>query len=463
MTIGAIFTLIYTTQDLVTLRHLTLILCIALLGCHDDSAPKSKSRNQNDVPRYDQIKISDIDFKGFTANEKQRKKNICQSVYQQAWVANKVSAGMLIAQHGEIIYENYLGMADKSKNKKLTAETPLHIASTSKVMTALAMLKLVEAQKIGLDDTVGSVLRSFPYEGVTLRHLLSHRSGLPNYLYFAGDKKYWEDPEKPLYNKDVLQIMIDKKPDKASAPGTHFSYNNTNYVLIALIIERLTRMPYPQAMEYILFEPLGMSHTYVSRWPQDTSRNSVSYYHNGNPWPYDILDATYGDKNIYSTPRDMYKLDCAMYAPGFLDSALKAQATQGYSYESKGIKNYGLGIRMMEFDDGGKFLYHNGWWHGNNSVYLRDYKHEAVIIAFGNLYTRSVYAPFSLVTMFGNYQLPVDSSVLREQDSIRRMQQLQDSIDQAQSQAKNKQNKKSDTIIDLSAKRKKKGHDHRPL
>ncbi len=339
---------------------------------------------------------------------------------------------MLVAQHGQIIYENYTGYADREKKIPLTAETPLHIASTSKVMTAVAVLKLIEKTKLSLDDSLQMYFPDLPYQSITIRDLLDHRSGLPNYLYFMEDKGFCEDQEKMLTNADVLRVMIEKAPPISSPPGKHFSYCNTNFIMLALLIEKITGMSYPRAMDYMVFRPLGMKNTYVFQWPEDTARSAGSYYFNGRPWKRTHLDGTYGDKNIYSTPRDMYRLDRAMYSDKFLPEELKKEASTGYSYESKGVKNYGLGIRMMEYDNGGKFLYHNGWWHGSNSVYVRDFMHEACIVAFGNKYTRSVYAPFSLVTMFGNYTLPVDSSIIMKQDSIRRMQERQDSIDKAE-------------------------------
>ncbi len=409
-----------------------LLFVLTLYSCQQNSQQAHSEREQSGVPSYDSLDWSQqYTFGEFSAQDKKYKKSLCEKVFREAWQANNVSAGMLVAQHGQIIYENYTGMADKGRGVELSAETPLHIASTSKVMTALAVLKLVEKNKIGLEDSIQQYFPRFPYHGVTIRHLLSHRSGLPNYLYFMEDKNYCNDQEKMLKNNDVLQAMIENKPPATAAPGKHFSYNNTNFVLLALLIEKRTGMSFPRAMDHILFRPLGMHNTYVFQWPQDSSRAAKSYYFSGKAWKPKHLDGTYGDKNIYSTPRDMFRLDRAMYSDKFLPEALKKEASKGYSYESEGIKNYGLGIRMMEFDDGGKFLYHNGWWHGNNSVYVRDYHHEACIIAFGNKYTRSVYAPFSLVTMFGSYALPVDSSLIQKEDSIRLLQQRQDSVDHA--------------------------------
>ncbi len=78
---------------------------------------------------------------------------------------------------------------------------------------------------------------------------------------------------------------------------------------------------------------------------------------------FEFLDQVYGDKNIYSTPRDLLKFDIATYSDEFLSPEMKKEMFKGYSYETKGQRNYGLGIRMMEFETGQKYFFHNGWWH----------------------------------------------------------------------------------------------------
>src|SRR5690606_14280004 len=98
-----------------------------------------------------------------------------------------------------------------------------------------------------------------------------------------------------------------------------------------------------------------------------------------------------------------------LYADEFLPKKLKEKAWKGYSYEKPGVKNYGLGIRLMEWENGNKILYHNGLWHGNNSVYVRDFNHEATIIALGNRKNGIVYKTFRLVSLFGNYPFQISA------------------------------------------------------
>src|SRR5690606_32319829 len=219
----------------------------------------------------------------------------------------------------------YSGFSDIEKQIPLTAETPIHIASITKVLTGLAVLKLVEFDKIKLNHKVSKYLEGFPYDDVRIEDLLNHRSGLPNYLHLSDDKKYW-DNSKMMTNQDVLDILIQKKPEATGPAGKHFSYNNTNFVLLALIIEKVTGMSYPEAMKKMVFDPLGMKNTFVMEFEKDADRVSKSYYNNGRPWNYDHLDITHGDKNVYSTPRDLFKMDVAMYSDKFLPKKLKDKA-----------------------------------------------------------------------------------------------------------------------------------------
>ena len=107
---------------------------------------------------------------------------------------------------------------------------------------------------------------------------------------------------------------------------------------------------------------------------------SQSYKNNYLRLAFEYLDQVYADKNIYSTPRDLLQFDLALYSDKFLSAAMKAEMFKGYSYERKGTRNYGLGIRMLEFETGQQYFFHNGWWHGNTSSYVTLVKDSVTII-----------------------------------------------------------------------------------
>lgn len=407
------------------------VISLILINCKstNENAQPPHPDDKDSIPKFDSLNwAAEFQFEPVNLLDKVHKYRILDHFYKDFWMRTNVSGGFLVAQNGKILYEGYSGYSDIEKGTKLTAETPLHIASITKVMTGLAILKLAEHKKIKLNDKVGTYLKGFPYEDVTVEDLLNHRSGLPNYLHLSEDKKYW-DKSKMMTNEDVLQVLIDFKPEMHAKAGKKFAYNNTNYVLLALIIEKITGMSYAEAMDYMVFQPLGMSDTFVFEFEKHKDKVSKSYEYNGKEWAYDHLDATYGDKNIYSTPRDLLKMDIAMYADKFLPENLKEKAWKGYSYESRGVKNYGLGMRLMEWDNGSKILYHNGWWHGNNSTYVRDFENQATIIALGNRRNRTIYSAFRLVSLFGNYPFKAPLKVGPGiEDSLKSLQHKIDSV-----------------------------------
>jgi CubicO group peptidase (beta-lactamase class C family) len=339
--------------------------------------------------------------------EKRRLQYHIQDFYNKRFVPNKFSGSLLVAKNGHIIYEKYAGMSNYEQKQAITAETPLHIASMSKVLTATAILLLVDSKKIELDQKINTILTDFPYDDVTVRTLLNHRSGFRNYAYFTDKKAIW-DQKNTLHNSDLTSVITKNNILQEYRVNKHFSYCNTNYAYLALIIEKITEMSYREAMQKMIFEPLNMTNTYVYDLEKDRKTASQSYKGNWERYALNYLDDIYGDKNIYSTARDILKFDMATYNANFLNPELLAEVFKGYSYESKGTRNYGLGIRMYEWENGKKMFYHNGWWHGNTSVYLKLKDEKATIICISNKFTRATYKLKLLSSLFGDYPFKAD-------------------------------------------------------
>ena len=335
-------------------------------------------------------------------------KNTIDTFYNDNYVSNDFSGSFLVAQNGQIVYEKYRGMSNFEEKKAINKETPLHIASLSKVLTATAILLLIDSDKIKLDQKVNTILADFPYKEITVRMLLNHRTGLRNYSYFTDHKSNWEKG-KILKNSDLIPFINQNKIDLENKPNTHFSYCNTNFAFLALIIEKTTSLNYAEAMKMLIFKPLNMKNTFVFNFDKDQSSVSQSYKGLKTKYAFDYLDAIYGDKNIYSTPRDLLKFDMATYNPNYLNKKLLAEVYKGYSYESKGNRNYALGLRMFEWEDGKKMFYHNGWWHGNTAAYVKLKDEKATLICISNKYTRATYKIKLISSLFGNYPYELKS------------------------------------------------------
>jgi CubicO group peptidase (beta-lactamase class C family) len=337
--------------------------------------------------------------------EAERIRKACQLWYDSTLSLKGFNGGVVVAKNGNIIFEKYSGTVHLPGTDMITATTPLHIASVSKTFTAMAVLKLWQDGKLNIDDELSKYITSFNYPGVTIRSLLNHRSGLPNYTYFM-DNLTW-DKTKMVTNTDVLNFLISNKATLQNLiqPNTHFSYCNTNFTLLALLIENVSGKKYPDYMQQTFFAPLQMKNTFIFN-TADSLKVAPSYDWKGRLINFNFLDGVYGDKNIYTTPQDLLTWDRFLSSKKVFTAETLAQAYTPYSNEKPGIKNYGLGWRMNIYPDGKKMIFHNGWWHGSNAAFIRLLKEDATIIVIGNKFTRSIYGAKILCNLFGDYYTP---------------------------------------------------------
>lgn len=410
---GLIFMFVIVKNYFLKTSLHALLLAILLQSCNHSASNKEVDDSLQYYPPTPAV-LSKQEFRNYYRQ--------LNGFFDTTLLDKGFNGGILVARNGAIIYEKYKGYTDLRKKDSLTANTPFHIASTTKTFTAIAILRMIQEGKLHLNDSVHKIFRDFPYPGITIKMLLNHRSGLPNYLYFMPKDK-WEKMSKEqgakLYvtNADVLLHLIDEKPDKSYSPGTRFNYCNTNYALLALIIEMKSGKSFPEYMEEKIFRPLGMEHSFVFTL-KDTLTATPSFTNNGAYWNNDFLDATYGDKNIYSTPRDLLKWDQALYTEQIISKELLDSAFTGYSFEKPGVHNYGLGWRLQLMPNGKKVIYHFGKWHGFNAAFTRLTEEKATIIILGNRFTRSIYGAAHLCyDMFGDYHQRPDNDE-EEMDSI---------------------------------------------
>ncbi|HNP54852.1 MAG TPA: serine hydrolase domain-containing protein, partial [Ferruginibacter sp.] len=338
--------------------------------------------------------------------EKSQLNRMVATWYDSLLGRSNFNGSVLVAKSGNIIYTRYNGTAHLPGKDSINSETPFHIASVSKTLTAMATLKLWEAGKFQLDDPFQKYFPAFNYPEITIRSLLTHRSGLPNYVYFMEELGW--DKKQYIHNADVLQYLITRKAESKNIgrPNTYFSYCNTNYALLALLIEKMSGQSFPDYMKSQLFEPIGMTHSFIFQ-QSDSGHVPLSYDWRGQLIPLNFLDLVYGDKNMYSTAEDILKWDRALKPDVFLKAATLEEAYKPYSNEKAGIRNYGLGWRLNVYPDGYKVVYHNGWWHGNNASFVRLIPEDITIIVLGNRFNKSIYKTKYLVGAFNQNLTPV--------------------------------------------------------
>ncbi len=339
-------------------------------------------------------------FRKLSEAEKSAYRVSVQRMYDSLLLKTNFNGAIIVAKNGEILLEEYIGYNDFNTKDTITPATPFHIASISKTFTGMAVLKLWEENKLLLTDSIQKFFPEFPYHGVTVSMLLSHRTGLPNYVYFIPQDTAWKKRGRIATNKDVLDYLIKYMPLGNGLPGRNFHYCNTNFALLALIVEKVTGQSFPGYMRNNLFIPLGMKNTFVFSIA-DTASYHPSYLYPAKPIGLENIDCIYGDKNVYSTVRDLLLWDRALYSNTFVSRKTFEEAIKPNSLERPSIQNYGLGWRLMMFP-GNQIVYHNGWWHGNNAVFARVIKDTATVIITGNRYNKSIYRGIHIADVFND-------------------------------------------------------------
>lgn len=319
---------------------------------------------------------------------------------EDKWIADFVNnlhkkysfnGNVLVAKKGKIIYQGAKGWADYLHRDSLKINSEFELASITKTFTGTAIMQLVEAGKLSLDDNVKKFFPNFPYDGITVRLLLPHRSGMMNYVYFIDDiwRKEKKDMKKGITNQDVMQVIADKKPNPYTKPDKVFHYNNSNYMVLGAIIEKVSGMRYSQYMMEHIFKPAGMKNTHVySKAEYDKIPVDV-VGHDRNSFRYSVvqnfLDGPVGDKGIYSTLHDLVLYDKYLRNERLLKNVSLDSAYVGRNKPVNGHFNYGYGWRMFDGKGMDKVVYHTGWWHGFRHIYVRDLDKDIVVIFLGNL------------------------------------------------------------------------------
>ena len=286
-----------------------------------------------------------------------------ENIVDQAVQSNSFEGHVLVADQGEIIFEAYHG----SDQQQVDENSRFPIASITKLFTAIVILQLVEEGQLNLRQTVGELLPQFNFpldSEITPHHLLLHISGLPN-----EPNKFYRKPLSP--EQFASKLLGDFK--KHEPVGT-FNYANIDYVLLGLIIEELTQMSWQDNIQKRILEPLGMEHTGLLKKDQNLPGLVKTYRltKSGKANPdFDIYwENYYAAGCMYSSARDLLKLDQAMYSNQLLSTESKAQMYQSYpEYNYTGYSVWTYNYPFMKNQP--RIMERRGGIMGANSVLLR--------------------------------------------------------------------------------------------
>ncbi len=320
--------------------------------------------------------------------------------YLKAQMAAQHIPGLSVAvvQDGQVVKTAAYGLSDAETKTPATLDTLYGLGSCTKPFTAVAVLQLKEAGKVDLDAPVSRYLDGLPpsWSAITVRELLTHTSGLPNYRPLLNLKKL-SDPRYSQPNT-VVSLLVKKPLD--FPPGTRFEYSNTNYHLLGQIIEKVSGQSYGEYLASHQFQPAGMTATRLGTPPALLPNQAAGYNGDGKTYlPNPVfLPATLdvGDSGLISTARDLAKWTTALASGQLVSEAtLKQMITPGTLSDGTPI-SYGLGLVVAPYKDQ-TVVGHSGAVPGYSST--MDYfvgSKLAVILQCNLLNTQS---PFFLDTM----------------------------------------------------------------
>ncbi len=351
--------------------------------------------------------------------------------------ANKLFNGsILVAEHGSVIYRRSVGDIDFAHHIPNSDTTTFNLASLSKPLTAVAVLQLVQKGKINLGDPLSKYFKDFPYPEIQVRHLLSQSSGLP--VQEKAEASYIAaHPDEILSNEEIYTHIVDSKTPLLFPPGSNWSYNNTNYVLLALLVEKVSRMPFNVYMKVKVFRPAGMSKSYIRlAGMPNTPRYIIPNYYTGAYQNVDSLDhiqnytfynlgSLYGPANVMSTLQDLLKFEQALMAGKLINKDLLKPAFSPLILNNGKVfhmgastRSYGLGWNVYtKKAHPDTFIFHDGHVVGITTVLHHNLNKDQTIIFYDN----TNHAPLQLMVGISNMLNGISPGNFRVTQSLARV------------------------------------------
>ncbi len=283
--------------------------------------------------------------------------------------------GLACALHrgDALVYEGYHGLANVEHGVPVTAESVFEIASVTKLFTTQAILRLAQDKRLTLDDPIHTYVPGLPdaWRGVTLLHILTHQSGIPNY---TDPPRYWEITREEKSLDQILALVRDQ-PLKF-APGERHSYDNTGFYLLGTVIERAAGMPYAEYLKQTIFDPLGMTQTRTNDYAAVIPHRAHGYDQKDGVIvnkPYYSVTNTFSAGNIVSTVRDLLTWRACLYNDSVLDADMRRLWWTPHPSRSANERAYdftvGVGWFMVD-SPFGTFYGHNGGIQGFASTFM---------------------------------------------------------------------------------------------
>ena len=345
------------------------------------------------------------------------------TLYNELYQKGAFNGNVMVAENGNIIFQRSYGLANEKTKEKLNANTIFELASVSKQFTAMGIVQLQKDGKLSYDDKISKYIPELQkYEGVTIKNLLTHTGGLPDYMQLS--EKNW-DKSKIATNDDIIALFQELNPKKDFEPNEKWNYSNTGYLILASIIERVSGKTYGEYLNEKIFEPLGMKNTFVYRrrfQPKEVDNYARGYIYSdslerkivpdelGKEFYVVYLDGIVGDGMVNSNLQDLLKWDRALYTDKLINDQDRKVIFSSYRTKDNSQTHYGFGWKIDSTETYGKTASHSGGWAGYISYIERHLDNDKTIIVLQNNSTPNTEIPLKNTRRI-LYDLPVEKPI----------------------------------------------------
>ena len=299
------------------------------------------------------------------------------------------NGSVLVAEKGKIIYKKGFGQANMEWNIPNQSDTKHRLGSVTKQFTSMLIMQLVQQGKLKLDVPISTYLPDYPKangDQITLHHLLTHTSGIPNYTDFPNFfKNKGRNPYSPT---EFVTYFADSTLE--FKPGEKFAYSNSGYFLLGVIIEKVTGKTYEQVMQENILTPLKMNNTGFDHHATILKNRATGYEKNGGDYinaQYLDMSVPYAAGSLYSTVDDLYLWDQALYTNQLLQKENMDLLFTKHIQDGGGFYGYGWGIRKMPVGntkDSVSIIAHGGGINGFNTMLTRIPADKNLIVLLNN-------------------------------------------------------------------------------
>jgi CubicO group peptidase (beta-lactamase class C family) len=298
------------------------------------------------------------------------------------------SGSVLVAEHGKVIYKSGFNLANREWRTHNEPDTKHRLGSITKQFTAMLILQLAEQGKLKLDVPVSTYLPDYPKEQggkITLHHLLTHSSGIPNYTSFPDFPKIMGRSHTPA---ELLKLSADLPLE--FEPGSRFSYSNSGYILLGYIIEKVSGKTYEQCLQDQIFTPLKMTETGLDHHETVMPKRASGYNKNGNSYTnarYIDMSVPFAAGALYSTVDDLYLWDQALHTNVLLSEKSKDLYFGKHIMAGPGYYGYGWNIYSLvslRTNESRVITEHGGGINGFNTVISRIPSDKNLVVLLNN-------------------------------------------------------------------------------